>query len=103
MPVICIYGIPVRVRPMLNAIGAQEDLEQYYSTKPQPHHGATRLAAWERGQRGRARLRNTTEQVLRPEERVVWQAWRKASTAEREAVRAVLTDLPGREEGKPQV
>jgi hypothetical protein len=90
------FGATVtRLRPLLDAIGAQEALEA---------HGAVRLGtvsrgvAWERAmERERsalARRRNATEARLRPEEHAAWCRWRAADPATRAAAYAMLADPP---------
>lgn len=93
MPTIYLFGIPLtRVRPLLNAIGAQEALEHHRGKEP--HTASSRRRAWETERMALARRRNNAERDLRPKEHLAWSQWRDCSPAERAAVFAVLTDLP---------
>lgn len=100
MPTICVFGQACRVRPLLDAIGAQEALEHHGTTQPSPMHGPSRHAAWERERMARAGRRNNAERKLRTDtgrnEHAAWNEWRRSTAALRAAVYAVLTDLPGR-------
>src|SRR4051812_46170740 len=92
MPNIILYGKPCRVRPMLDAIGAQEILETL--TRPHVMYGARREAAFERERSIRARRRNAAEKKLRTDEREAWNRWRAADPAERTVVYGMLVDPP---------
>lgn len=80
MPIVSIFSHKVRVRPMLDAIGAQESLEHCNRTP---------------GNRGSlVRRRNSALRRLRDEERAAFNAWRDSDEHARAAAYAVLTDLP---------
>lgn len=95
MPTVILLGEPCRVRPMLDAIGAQEALEAFKA--PHVCHGARRAAHAERERNVLARRRNAAEKKLRLAEHRAWRYW-CAHEAERPAIYAVLTDLPTKEE-----
>lgn len=100
MPTVILLGEPCRVRPMLDAIGAQEDLEAFALTRPHVMHGARREAAFERERAILARRRNGAKKKLRPAEHRAWEYWR-AHAAGRPAIYAVLTDLPAPDDRRP--
>lgn len=94
MPTVVLLGQPCRVRPMLDAIGAQESLEHFGTTRPHAMHGPSRARAWEKQRLGYAARRNAAERKLRPAEAAAWQHWRSADYAGRRlAIRAMLDDL----------
>lgn len=96
MQTVILLGEPCRVRPMLDAIGAQEALEAF---KPlHICHGVRRAANTERNRNVLARRRNAAEKRLSPAEHRAWEYW-CAHEAGRPAVYAVLTDLPAPGEG----
>jgi hypothetical protein len=87
-------GARVRCRPFLDAIGAQEHAEYVGSQKPTAVWGTSKMNAWEREQQTAGRRRNAAERKLRPDEAAAFAAWRAMDEGGREAVRAILTDLP---------
>lgn len=98
MPTVIVSGAKVRCRPLLDAIGAQEWLEHVAAQKPAPVLGPRAVARWERDRMAASRRRNATERRLRPDEHSTWERWRGCDEHGREAIRAVLTDLPGKGE-----
>lgn len=95
MPKIVIYGKHVRVRPMLDAIGAQDDLAAHAAgTEASAMQGARAAVAFERKRSALARRRNAAEAKLRPEEHAAWESYRRADETTRAAIWAMLTDLP---------
>lgn len=106
MPLICIFGQVCRVRPLLDAIGAQEALESHNGQLQSPMKSRPQEALHERGRLVLADRRNRAEKALRTaldstpdcprNEHLVWEEFRRGTPALREAIRAILTDLPGR-------
>jgi hypothetical protein len=100
MPTISIFGIACRVRPLLDAIGAQEALEHCGTQQPMPSASAKAHSRWDRKRQALALRRNAAERRLRHmppnDEHEAWCQWRRSPPDVRAAVYAVLTDLPGR-------
>lgn len=94
MPTMTIFGHPCRVRPLLNAIGAQEALEALVPVADARMRGPSAVRLAERDRGALARRRNAAEAKLRPGEHAAWEHWRKADEGLRAAVWAVLTDRP---------
>ena len=99
MPVVRLFDNDCRVRLMLDAIGAQEDLEAFNRRESSfLWRGPSAQAAADRERHSLATRRNRAEMRLRHGERWTWNQWRMATPDAREVVRAMLTDLPGKGE-----
>lgn len=100
MPKIQLFGEAVRVRVMLDAIGAQEALEAHAVSYPlHAAVGTARRAALAKERVALAHRRNAAESKLRPEEHRAWTRYRDLGVAPRAAAWAMLTDLPSKEAG----
>lgn len=102
MPTVILLDSPCRVRPMLDAIGAQEALEACFERRLPVYAGSSRELVWEKERLGYARRRNAAERKLEPHEHRAWVHWRSADAAGRAAIYAMLTDLPEpQDRGRP--
>lgn len=101
MPTLRLFGQPCRVRPLLDAIGAQEALEGHCA-RQRVMQSPSQIALSVRQQHGLSRRRNRTESRLRDEERKAFYQWRASPPAVRAATYSMLTDLPTAEERNEQ-
>lgn len=93
MPIVNLRGEPCRVRPMLDAIGAQEALEGHCIDQQRATlAGPSAVRRWERERMALANRRNATEKKLTPSEHAAWEYFRKGDRIAREVMRAILTD-----------
>lgn len=101
MPLVRLFSQECRVRPMLDAIGAQEAMESHCA-RQRVMQSPSQIAASVRAQHGLSRRRNRAESKLRDEERKAFYEWRASPPAVRAAVYSMLTDLPTAEERNEQ-